>query len=93
MIRCAEHLVAAVQVLAVRFADLRYFFPQLCDALLDGPGHGDRLAEHVDVASAVITKRKWLCCIVSPLCNVPKVRFLIGCLDDGLGFNAIGNFC
>jgi hypothetical protein len=26
-----------------RFADLRYFLPQLCDALLDGLRHGDRV--------------------------------------------------
>ncbi len=38
---------AAPQVLAVRFTNLRYFFPQLCDALFDGPRHRDRVAEHV----------------------------------------------
>ena len=47
MIRCARYLFAALQVLAVRFADLRDFFPQLRDVLLDGLGHSDRLAEHV----------------------------------------------
>ena len=42
MIRCAGWLFAASQILDVRFADLRYFFPQLSDALLDGLGHGDK---------------------------------------------------
>ena len=47
VIRCAGWLFAVSQVLAVRFPDLRNFFPQLCDALLDGPWQGDRLAEHI----------------------------------------------
>jgi hypothetical protein len=37
-----------VQVLVVCFPDLRYFFPQLGDALSDGLLHGDRLAEDMD---------------------------------------------
>ena len=42
LIRCADWLLAASQVLAVRFTDLRYFFPQLCDALFDGPRHDNK---------------------------------------------------
>jgi hypothetical protein len=40
LIRCARHLFAALQVQAVPFANFRYFFPQLCDALFDGRGMG-----------------------------------------------------
>ena len=52
MVGCAG-LLAAVQILAVRFADLRYFFPQLGDA----PTHGDRLAEHV---ASVRSASEWI---------------------------------
>jgi hypothetical protein len=45
VIRCAGHLLASPQVQAVRFANFRYFFPQLGDALFDGPLHRDRLSE------------------------------------------------
>jgi Protein of unknown function (DUF5818) len=43
---CSGYLLAALQVQAVRFTDLRYFFSQLSDALFDGLLHEDRLAEH-----------------------------------------------
>jgi hypothetical protein len=59
LIRCAGCLLAASQVLAIRFTDLRYFFPQFCDALLDGPRHGDRLAEdaaQITVANSVLAR-------------------------------------
>jgi integrase len=49
VIRCAGWLFAALQVLTVGFSNLRYFFPQLCNALFDGPRHRDSLTE--DVAS------------------------------------------
>jgi hypothetical protein len=38
-------LLTAVQILAVCFPDLRYLFPQLCNALFHELLHGDRLAE------------------------------------------------
>jgi hypothetical protein len=38
-------LLAAMGVLAVRFTDLRYFFPQFHDAVFNGILHDDRLAE------------------------------------------------
>jgi hypothetical protein len=50
LIRCAGSLFAALQVLAVGFSDLRYFLPQLCNALFDGPRHGDSLTEDAAVA-------------------------------------------
>jgi hypothetical protein len=40
VIWCALYILAVTQVFAVRFADLRYFFPQLGDAIPDGVGHG-----------------------------------------------------
>jgi hypothetical protein len=40
VIRCAGRLFAASQVLAVRFPDLRYFFPQLAMRSLMGWGMG-----------------------------------------------------
>jgi hypothetical protein len=43
--RCAGHLLA-LHIFAIRFADLRYFFPQLGDAFFDGILHGDRVAPH-----------------------------------------------
>jgi hypothetical protein len=46
-----------LQVLAVGFANFRYFFPQLCDVLSDGSRHEDRLAEDVAVALAAITPK------------------------------------
>jgi hypothetical protein len=59
MIRCAGCLLAVLQVAAVRSTDLRYFFSQLCDALYDGPRHGDRLPEHaapITVANSVFAR-------------------------------------
>ena len=43
---CAGHLLAILHIFAIRFADLRYLFPQLGDALFDRSLHSDRLAEH-----------------------------------------------
>jgi hypothetical protein len=37
----AGHLLAAFQVQAVRFPNLRYFFSQFSDALFDGLLHDD----------------------------------------------------
>jgi len=48
LIGCSGYLFPALQVQAVRFTNLRYFFSQLCDALFDGLLHEDRLAEHRD---------------------------------------------
>jgi len=49
MIRCcAGNLFAALNIKAVGFSNLRYFFSQFCDALSDGLLHGDRLTEHTD---------------------------------------------
>jgi hypothetical protein len=46
MIRCCSGIFfATMQVLVVCFPNLRYFFPQLGDALFEGLLHGDRLAE------------------------------------------------
>lgn len=38
-------LLAAVQILAVCFPDLRYLFPQLCNAFFHELLHSNRLAE------------------------------------------------
>jgi len=47
MIRCCiRYLLAILHIFAIRFADLRYLFPQLGDALFDRSLHSDRLAEH-----------------------------------------------
>ena len=43
---CAGHLLAALHILVIRFANLNYFFPQLGDALFDRSLHGDKVAEH-----------------------------------------------
>jgi hypothetical protein len=49
---CARHLLfSAMQVLAVRFTDLRYFLSQFHDAFFDGILHNDRLAGLLELGS------------------------------------------
>jgi hypothetical protein len=55
--RRAGNPFATARVLAVCFADLRYFLSQFYDSLFDGTLHDDRLAESSNLQKL---KRRWL---------------------------------
>src|ERR1700730_12486280 len=54
VIGCRYCLIPALQVQAVRFANVGYFFPQLFDTLSYGSRHSDRLAKQLYVSRRIV---------------------------------------